>query len=84
MFLLVAFISLVDSRAPFGAWVERVPSASNPADLPSRGDSLRLCEQVSALNCGDIALPGFVFNFLMSKTFSCELADVVTFEAETT
>ena len=81
MFLLVAFISLVDSRAPFGAWVERVPSASNPADLPSRGESTQLCEQVGATNCGDITLPGFVLSFLMSRTFSSQLADVVMFEA---
>ena len=82
MFLLVAFISLVDSRVPFGAWVERVPSAANPADLPSRGESRQLCEQLGALDCGDILLPAFVFSFLMSKPFSIELAEVVMFEAE--
>ena len=42
---------------------------------------MQLCEQVEATNCGDITLPGFVLSFLMSRTFSSQLADVVMFEA---
>ena len=38
MFSLVKEISFLDASSPCGAWYERVPSLSNTADLPSRGE----------------------------------------------
>jgi hypothetical protein len=81
MFLLVSLISLLDAILPFSAWCERVPSASNPADLPSRNDSETLCRMFNAVNQGDIPLPAYIFNFLMRKHFDVDLAELVKFEA---
>ena len=36
MFSMIYYLSVVEAPSPFGAWYERVPSESNPADLPSR------------------------------------------------
>ena len=81
MFLLVSLISLLDAILPFSAWCERVPSASNPADLPSRNDSETLCRMFNAVNQGDIPLPPYILNFLMRKQFDVDLAELVRFEA---
>jgi len=81
MFLLVSLISLLDAILPFSAWCERVPSASNPADLPSRNDSETLCRMFNAVNQGDIPLPAYILNFLMRKHFDVDLAELVKFEA---
>ena len=81
MFLLVSLISLLDAILPFSAWCERVPSASNPADLPSRNDSETLCRMLGAVNLGDIQLPPYILNFLMRKQFEVDLAELVRFEA---
>ena len=64
MFLLVAFLSLVDTTVSFGAWIERAPSYANPADLPSSGQGRELCEMIGAEDRGDITLPPFVLSFL--------------------
>ena len=53
MFRLVALISSMDAVFPFGAWYERVPSKSNPSDLPSRGEAGLLCQRFGAENDGD-------------------------------
>ena len=81
MFLLVSLISLLDAVLPFSAWCERVPSASNPADLPSRDDAETLCQIFGAKNLGDISLPPYILNFLMRKQFDVDLAELVRFEA---
>ena len=81
MFALVNFLSLVDSQAPFMAWIERVPTHSNPADLPSRGCEQELADKTGAENLGDICLPGFILNFLCSREFHKDLANVIIFES---
>ncbi|CAE7927972.1 unnamed protein product, partial [Symbiodinium necroappetens] len=53
MFRLVAVISSMDAVFPFGAWYERVPSKSNPSDLPSRGEAGLLCQRFGAENDGE-------------------------------
>lgn len=82
MFLLIAVGSLLDSVGIFAPWYERVPSYSNPADLPSRGQSELLCQMFNARNCGEICLPAFVLSFLMQKRFDVELAELIKFEAD--
>ena len=81
MFLLVSMISRLDAILPFSAWCERVPSTSNPADLPSRNDSETLCRMFNAVNHGDIPLPPYMLGFLMRKQFDVDLAELVRFEA---
>ena len=54
---MLTAIGILDSVVPVSVWFERVPSAASPADLPSRGESAKLCWDVGALDCGDIRLP---------------------------
>ena len=81
MFLLISLVSLLDALHPFSAWCERVPAASNPADLPSRAKAGELCHIFQAANCGDICLPAYVLSFLMRDRFDLELAEVIKFES---
>ena len=50
MFLLLCAVSIIDMETPFAAWMERVPSPSNPADLPSRQKATELCQLLNAAN----------------------------------
>ena len=82
MFLLICAISIIDTQTPFAAWMERVPSPANPADLPSRQKAEELCHMLEAQDCGDISLPAPLHSFLMGKSFDARLAELVRFEAE--
>ena len=46
-----------DSDHPHYAWIERVPSASNPADLPSRGRVKECVDLLNGHHAGDLLLP---------------------------
>ena len=67
-------LSLLDTVHPFGAWHERVPSESNPADLPSREEIQAATSLFHATPVGDIALPDLMLQFLMSVKFDQRLA----------
>ena len=82
MFLLLCAVSIIDTETPFAAWMERVPSPSNPADLPSRQKATELCQLLNAADQGPIELPAGLLSFLMQNRFDPELAEVVCFEAE--
>lgn len=82
MFLLLCAVSIVDTQTPFAAWMERVPSPSNPADMPSRQKAADLCQLLNARDEGNIELPAGLLNFLMKNHFDTQLAEVVRFEAE--
>eukprot|EP00435_Cladocopium_sp_Y103_P010573 s2459_g2.t1 len=77
MFLMVSLLSLLDAVVPFSAWCERVASASNPSDLPSRGRALELCEKLGAYFGGEIDLPPCVMKFMMRDRFDLELAQEI-------
>ena len=62
--------------------MERVPSPSNPADMPSRQKAADLCQLLNARDEGNIELPAGLLNFLMKNHFNTQLAEVVRFEAE--
>lgn len=81
VFLLVYRISLLDALLPFDAWCGRVPSTSNPADMPSRNDFETLCRMFRAVNQCDIPLPPYMLSFLVRKQFDVDLAELVKFEA---
>eukprot|EP00435_Cladocopium_sp_Y103_P047305 s818_g13.t2 len=82
MFLLLCAISVIDTQTPFSSWMERVPSPSNPADLPSRQKADELCRLLNATDRGTIDLPAGLLSFLMRGHFDPQLAEVVRFEAE--
>lgn len=82
MFLLICTISIIDTQSPFAAWMERVPSPANPADMPSRQRPDQLCELLGARDCGSIDLQASVLSFLMKCKFDPQLAEIVRFEAE--
>ena len=66
---LVYLLSLIESKQPFSAWHERVPSPSNPADLPSRNEWRRCCEIFNGIPMGDVSLPETVLRFLTTINF---------------
>ncbi|CAE7340979.1 unnamed protein product [Symbiodinium sp. CCMP2456] len=77
MFRLMSLINVMDSVYPVGAWYHRVPSKSNPADLPSRDESDLLCRTFGARDKGEFAPPGEMVRFITEPTFtaaSLELA----------
>ena len=82
MFLLICTISIIDTQTPFSAWMERVPSPANPADLPSRQRPEELCRLIGAIDRGSIDLPASILSLLMKPKFDVQLAEVVRFEAE--
>ena len=47
------------------AWIERVASASNIADLPSRGQQEEAAAMINGSLCGDITLEENVLNRLV-------------------
>ena len=70
MFRVVAAINAMDAVFPFGAWYDRVPSKSNPADLPSRGESVKLCSMFGASDQGGINFPDELVTFITDPCFS--------------
>ena len=72
---LINMVSIIESVFPFHSWHERVPSASNPADLPSRGQWLEASHRFGGCPLGDISLPQWALNFMTSLTFSKKLAE---------
>ena len=75
MFRLVAAINSMDAVFPFGAWYERVPSKSNPSDLPSRGEAGLLCQKFGAENDGDFEVPDVITRFVTLEEFSPAVLD---------
>ena len=80
MFLLITAVSLIDAAFNFDGWTERVPSASNPADLPSRGKEKKLLQATGGSWEGDIVLPPYLMSFIGNDKFDAELAELLRFE----
>ena len=79
---LINMVSIIESVFPFHSWHERVPSASNPADLPSRGPWLEASHRFGGCPLGDISLPQCALNFMTSLSFSTKLAEELRFEIQ--
>ena len=77
MFLLIQEMSLIDSVQPAGAWYERVPSSSNIADLPARGDQMKACELVRGVPKGDIILSRDMMKRLQTRPLMTWLLDEI-------
>ncbi|CAE7297549.1 F25B4.6 [Symbiodinium sp. CCMP2592] len=69
MFRLMALVNVMDSVHPVGAWYHRVPSKSNPADLPSRDESSELCRIFNATDQGEFTPPEEMVRFIMEPSF---------------
>ena len=57
MLRLTAAFHALGEDSPCAIWLERVPSPSNIADLPSRGQHREAAEMLGAECMGDISLP---------------------------
>ena len=57
MFALLQQVSLLEAECNMRVWVERVPSYSNPADLPSRLQTHKLPRPLRAQDRGGFDLP---------------------------
>ena len=79
--MMVSLLSLLGTGLLFSAQCGRVPSASNPANIPSRVKAEELCDMVGATNCGDVALLGYMLSFCKRRRFEVELAELVKLEA---
>ena len=75
---LIALVSLLEGSLATTLWYERVPSKSNPADLPSRMLSQEACSRFEAELKGDIACAGVIRDFLASCAYCPRLAKALT------
>ena len=57
MLALARAFYLPEACYPCATWIERVPTASNLADLPSRGKHREAAEMIKGKSFGDISLP---------------------------
>lgn len=57
MFAMALFVARLEAMFPSGVWYERVCSASNIADGPSRGLAMQTAEAIGAVNKGDLETP---------------------------
>ena len=64
---LTASFHSVDLAFPSIAWVERIPSESNPADAPSRGRSRECVKAVAGIYSGKIGMPEEVLRAIKSS-----------------
>lgn len=67
---LISMVALLEGSLETLLWFERVPSKSNPADLPSRGEAALACQRFQAEDKGDIALTQTMTDFLCSINMS--------------
>ena len=64
---LTAAFHAVDLAFPSIAWVERIPSESNPSDAPSRGRSSECVKALSGVYSGKIGMPEEVLRAIKSS-----------------
>ena len=64
---LTATFHAVDLAFPPIAWVERIPSESNPSDAPSRGRSIECVKALSGVYSGKIGMPEEVLRAIKSS-----------------
>ena len=61
---LISLVSLLEGALSATLWYERVPSKSNPADLPSRGLMSEAAKRFNATAMGDLTCTEVMRNFL--------------------
>ena len=75
---LISLVSLLEGSLATTLWYERVPSKSNPADLPSRLLHQEACSRFTAEFKGDIACTSVIEGFLLSDAYCPRLAKALT------
>ena len=78
MMSLISLASLLEAALSTSLWYERVPSKSNPSDLPSRGLFEEAARRFAAEMKGDIACTDVMCDFLKAGRYSPSLANAVT------
>jgi hypothetical protein len=66
---LIALVSLLEAGLGLRVWFERVPSKSNPADLPSRAEVEEARRRFGCEDRGDIRLTEIMDQFLFDMSF---------------
>ncbi|CAE7208506.1 unnamed protein product, partial [Symbiodinium sp. CCMP2592] len=77
MMRLISLVALMESSMEALLWFERVPSKSNPADLPSRGQFAEACERFRAINKGDVAATDTMMDFVRAPHYEPKLAQAI-------
>ncbi|CAE7245188.1 unnamed protein product [Symbiodinium sp. CCMP2592] len=77
MMRLISLVALMESSMEALLWFERVPSKSNPADLPSRGQFAEACERFRAINKGDVAATDTMMDFIRAPHYEPKLAQAI-------
>ena len=75
---LISLVSLLEGSLCTTMWYERVPSKSNPADLPSRQMFTEAASRFGAEMRGDVACTQEMSDFLVSDQYSPRLAQAIT------
>eukprot|EP00439_Symbiodinium_sp_Y106_P025560 s8862_g3.t1 len=71
---VISLVALLEGSLEALLWFERVPSKSNPADLPSRGQTVEACRRFRLEDKGDIALTSTMKDFLCAQSYEPTLA----------
>ncbi|CAE7244295.1 RE1 [Symbiodinium sp. CCMP2592] len=74
---LISLGALMESSMEALMWFERVPSKSNPADLPSRGLFAQACDRFQAINKGDVAATDTMLDFIRAPNYEPKLAQAL-------
>ncbi|CAE7039819.1 unnamed protein product [Symbiodinium sp. CCMP2456] len=74
---IICLVTLLEAILETSLWYERVPSKSNPSDLPSRGALEEAMMRFKVLDKGDVAVSEHVLSMLVSKTYDPRLADAI-------
>ena len=74
---IICLVTLLEAILETSLWYERVPSESNPSDLPSRGAFEEAVRRFGVLDKGDVAVSEHVLSMLVSKTYDPRLADAI-------
>ncbi|CAE7294808.1 unnamed protein product [Symbiodinium sp. CCMP2592] len=74
---LISLGALMESSMEALMWFERVPSKSNPADLPSRGLFAQACDRFQAINKGDVAATDTMLDFIRAPNYEPKLAQAI-------
>ena len=71
---VISLVALLEGSLEALLWFERVPSKSNPADLPSREQTVEACRRFRLEDKGDIALTSTMKDFLCAQSYEPTLA----------
>lgn len=74
---LISLVALMESSMEALLWFERVPSKSNPADLPSRSLMDEACSRFGAADKGDVAVTSTMMDFIVAQHYEPRFARAI-------